>query len=1058
MIGREVARRAAGSVLASALTGRGRLLLISGEAGIGKSTLARSIADDAAAAGAEVRWGACWEGGSLLPFTAWIDALRRPGGDACAEVAARLADGTDAAPDAGAGTAARARARRFVEVVDALAHGAAARPQVVVLEDLHWADAPSLELLRAVAPHLPSTAALVVATYRDDELDPAALAGLGGAAEWLTLHGLLEPEVADLLGEVLDRVPAPAEVAAVRERTGGNPLFVAQVGRLLATGSPGTAAANAVPAGVREVLARRLARLSAEGDRVLAVASVLGTTFDVRDLAAVAGRPEDEITAHLDEAARARLAQPTRSSADRWSFAHDLVRATRYEALGAGEQAELHRRAVDVLATRSSTPAGVLAHHAALARFDTGDVRPASLAVAAAQEALARMAWPEALALCERAVAAAPDSEDGDRWRIEALLAAGAAHLRRGDGDAAASFEAAAAVARAHGWWDDLARAALGFAADLAGFEVPLLEPHQIALLEEAAAVLHEGSPLRPLVLARLSIALALTGVEDRRLALADEAVQLARAGGDVATMAATIAARCDAIAGPDHVAERLGAATEVVALAQRTGDLGLELLGRRHRVVALLELRDRAGFEAEVAAFGRSAALLGDPLYSWYVPLWRAMQAHAEGRLDDAVALASEAGALGAAGGSTNAVMLEHVVRLMVEVDRGDVDAFVERWKAIADDQVWAMPSLLLDISRSWISAEAGDLDAAAAALARMRPEDLERVPRDQEWLPYLAQLVTGAAAVGDRPLLQAGHDLLLPYAGLGCFEGLAAADRGVVERQLVLAAGHLGDLEAVERHAPVALRDGAAAGALVAAATTADCARAYAAAGDPASAATLAADAIARYEGLGLARKAEALRALVGGAPSPSANAGTPSLVREGDAWAVTWGGTTVRVRHAKGIADLAVLLAHRSEPVHVRTLEGVDDLLTASDQPALDRTAVAAYRTRLRDLEDDLDEADRHADLERAARLGAERDALVAELTRGLGLGGRPRGAGSDPDERLRKAVSARVKATIDRLEALQPGLGRHLRGAVRTGYWCTYEPEQPVTWRVEGDRSG
>jgi hypothetical protein len=109
-------------------------------------------------------------------------------------------------------------------------------------------------------------------------------------------------------------------------------------------------------------------------------------------------------------------------------------------------------------------------------------------------------------------------------------------------------------------------------------------------------------------------------------------------------------------------------------------------------------------------------------------------------------------------------------------------------------------------------------------------------------------------------------------------------------------------------------------------------------------------------------------------------------------------------------------------------------------------------------VRDLEAELDDADRHADERRSARLAAERDALVEELTRGLGLGGRRRGAGSDPDERLRKAVSARIKASIDRVEEVHPALGRHLRHAVRTGYWCSYAPEQPVSWHVERHGAG
>jgi hypothetical protein len=1045
--GRDVARRVTDSALAGALAGRGRLVLVTGEAGIGKTTLARSVADLAEAGDAQVRWAACWDGGSLLPFGAWIDALRRPGGDRCGAIASRLADATEQAPDAAAAT--RARARLFADVLDALEEAASSRPQVVVLEDVHWADAPTLELVRAVAPHLPSMAALVVATYRDDELDAEAeLAGIGGAAEWLTLDGLSARDVATLLAEVLGREPSSDEVHSVHGQTGGNPLFVTQVARLLAAGAPA-----AVPAGVRDVLARRLARLSPAADRVLAVAAVLGTAFDVQDVVAISGASEDEVFATLDEAARARLAHAVDERPDRWSFVHDLVRATRYERLGPADRADLHRRALDALDARATTPAGVLAHHAGRARFEPGDVRPAALAVAAAHEALARLAWPEALALCERALDVAPDGADGDLWRIEAMLAAGDARLRTGDdGGAAHAFGQAAAAARRHERWDLLARAALGFAAGLASFEVPLMERRQIALLEEAVAILPGDSPLRPLVLARLSVALSLMGTDDRRLRLADEAVRLARTGDDVAALASAIAARCDAIAGPDHVTERLGAATEIVALAQRVDDVGLELLGRRHRIVALLELRDLLGFDAEVAAFASGAERLGDPLYSWCVPLWQAMRAEAAGRLDDAEDLAREARSIGTSGGSANAAMLERVVALCIASDRGDVAGL----DTAARDVLAAYPDLvtppLRHIVTGWVDAEAGRLDGVRRDLAELARTDLALLPRDQEWLASLAQLVMAAAAVGDRPVLEAAYEHLLPYAGLGCFEGVAAIDRGVVDRFLALAAGHLGDLAAVERHAPAALAGGEAAGALVAAHTAADCARAFAATGASARAAELAADAAGRYEALGLDHRAAPLRRLAALSP-PAPDAGVATLVREGEAWAFTFDGTTARVRHAKGIADLAVLLANGPREVHVRTLEGVDGAPATAAQPALDDTAVAAYRARVRDLEAELDDADRRADDERSSRLAAERDAIVEELTRGLGLGGRRRSAGSDPDERLRKAVSARVRASIDRLEALHPALGLHLRHAVRTGYWCSYAPERPVTWHVE-----
>jgi hypothetical protein len=189
---------------------------------------------------------------------------------------------------------------------------------------------------------------------------------------------------------------------------------------------------------------------------------------------------------------------------------------------------------------------------------------------------------------------------------------------------------------------------------------------------------------------------------------------------------------------------------------------------------------------------------------------------------------------------------------------------------------------------------------------------------------------------------------------------------------------------------------------------------------------------------------------------APPVATGPTTASLVRDGDVWAITWDATTVRVRHAKGVADLAAMLARPARELHVRDLEA-GSIAGASVEAMADADALGQYRARLREIEAQLDDADRDGDIGRSTVLTAERDALVAELARTTGLGGRARRAAADPDERLRKAVSARVKASIERIEQLHPALGRHLRASVRTGFWCSYAPERPVEWRVLVDRS-
>ncbi|MGQ0831337.1 MAG: ATP-binding protein [Microthrixaceae bacterium] len=1058
LVGRDLLLEAGDVAIHAALAGRGRLLLLSGEAGIGKTSLAVALADRAAGLGALVRTGACWESERLPPFTPWLDVLHRPGNDACASAATHL-EGSDGQDTRDASDALRARGRRFAGVVDALRTSGLDRPQVVVLEDLHWADSESLDLLVAVTAHLPTMPVLVIGTYRDDEVDPSSrLASVGGNADRLALTGLEADSVALVLAAVLGRTPTVGELDAVQRQTGGNPLFITQVARLLDAGS------SALPSGVRDVLLRRFARTSESCNRLLGAAAVLGAEFDGTVLSQIVGSPIDEA---LDEAVAARLVVPVDDVPGRWRFVHALVQATRYEALSSRERASLHRAAVDALRGRPGVSPATLAHHAARGDFDPEDLLPATILTAAGHEALDRLAWPDALAAFERVLAVAPLGPAGDEARAEAWLGIGATRLRRGDKDTRTAFDEAAAVARRTGRADLLARAALGFSVGLGAFEVRLLDHHQIELLEESVTRLADADPLLPLVLARLSVALAFVDSSGRRIELAERAVALGRATGESVALGYALAAWCDAVADPEHVEARLDAAAEVVVLAGRTGDLRLELLGRRLRVVALFERCDHSTVATEISGYERAAERLGDPLYSWYGDLWRATLAAADGRTVEAADCLHRAEELGALGGSTNSRLLGQVSAVMTAIDRRD-QAAVDRSLTRMIDEMPEIIDPYADVTTAFAAAALGDLERARRYLALVSPAGLAALPRDSEWVCAMAQAAYAVARTELRPLAAYLVAQLEPVADLGAVEGIGAYTHGSAHRFLAMLSSIEGDRAGTRAHVDAARAAAAGGGRAMEALTDLDGAWALSRSDDErdrAAAIELAARAEVAFREVGLLGPAAEAAALAAPAPDPAPLAqpagehrpNQVSLIREGDAWAWTWQGRTVRVRHAKGVADLALLLQRAGREVHVRELEGVPAvvLVPQSRQVALDATAVRQYRQRLVDLEEDLDEADRRGDAGRAAALAAERDALVDELTKAFGVGGRARRVGSDPDERLRKAVSARVRASIDRLEALDPALGRHLRAAVRTGFWCSYQPEHPVTWTVSLD---
>jgi hypothetical protein len=168
-----------------------------------------------------------------------------------------------------------------------------------------------------------------------------------------------------------------------------------------------------------------------------------------------------------------------------------------------------------------------------------------------------------------------------------------------------------------------------------------------------------------------------------------------------------------------------------------------------------------------------------------------------------------------------------------------------------------------------------------------------------------------------------------------------------------------------------------------------------------------------------------------------------------RDGALWHITYRGTTIRMPGSKGLRDIAVLLARPGEPVRATQLAGL--VAPAGADPVLDDRARAAYKARLTELDQDIDDATAGHDLERAARAAAERDALISELTHAAGLGGRSRRLGDD-SERARKAVTARIHHAIDRIQRYHPDLATHLRTAIRTGTACTYQPAQPADWTL------
>jgi len=1047
--GRTAVDHALAAALDDALDRRGRMLFVAGEAGMGKTTAAQSVARLARSGDADVAWAAC-RPDERLAYGPWRTVLASLDGGAEALTTLTSYDVTDSA------SAPRARAAAEERAIAVLSRAAQRRPLLVVVDDLHWADDGTVRLLAALRGLVPAAPMLVVGTYRDDEIEPASpLATLTPLVDRIVLTPLTTAEVAALVADVIGRDPGDAVVDDVVHRAGGNPFLVVQVARLLASGDSG-----GLPGAARDVLRRRLDALPADVRAVLDAGAVLGSPFTVNAAAAVANVDAD---AALDALARARAARVVEAeeAPGRWAFVHELFRVAVLDAIPVGIEAQLHRAAAGV-AIDAQSDAHVVAHH--LVRAATGpDADAARWSLRAADESLTAMDWEDAAVAAQRALTLLPVGADSDETRAEAWLALGRAKLLSADVDTAVSaFTTAAALARSVQSVELLARAALAFAADLAGFEVRVLDQRQIDLLEEAAAALAFGGDpaLRARVLARLSVALSFAASDERRLALAEQAVALARSVDDPRVLAGALAAHCDAIAGPADIDRRLAESSEIVELATATADGGLELLGRRLRFVALLEAGDLVGAKDEMAAFGRRAEELGNPLYRWYVPLWQGMWALAEGDIERALRLSDEAAAIGREAGSVNAQLLSVVARAERSVQVRDMDALTVLFDDLAEvmGELVDAPQALGNSARVYF--EIGRAAEARERFDRFHAAGVDTMPRDAEWLPGIATCIEAAVRMRHpvlAPLIEAAE----PFAGRFAVEGIGAAAHGPLSRFIALGKTALGEHDDAIRYARRAVDDSRAAGALVTAHAERVLADALLAkrADDPEGRA-LAASVDERFRSLGLEHFVRGDTSRTGGVPQESG--GDAALERDGDVWHVTFGGRHTIVKHSKGLQDLAVLLVRPGVEVHVTELEtlpaGVARATRATtNDVALDRRAIAAYRERLTELDDDIADAEAANDVARAERARIERDFLVDELSGAVGLGGRARGAGPDPVERLRKAVTARVRDAIRRIDSVHPSLGRHLGNSVRTGTYCSYQPEQAVVWRCE-PRSG
>ena len=799
-VGREAELASLAADLDAAAAGRGGVVLVGGEPGIGKTRLAEELDAQATACGVLVLWGRCWEGEGAPAFWPWVQVvraylqtadpvvLRREMGAGAADIAQVVPAVRECLPDLPTPPPVEPEAARF-RLFDSLAGflraAAARRPLLLVLDDLHWADAPSLALLRFVSRELEhATGPLVVGIYRHTEVDTGhpllgTLADLtrGQHHRRLLLGGLDQREVASFVGLVAGVEPSLKLAAAVHQQTDGNPFFVTEVVHLLASQGRlrhGEAdlpvQAAALPEGVRAVVAERLARLSDDCRQVLEVAAVLGRDFELRALQPASGLEGDRVLVLLEEAEAARVVVAVPGGLGRWRFAHALVREVLYEGQPAARRIRLHARVGGVLEALYVGDPGPhlaeLAHHFVAAAPGGEVARAVRVATAAGRRALELLAWEDAADLFEHALAALELTERPDQHqRCQLLLAVGEARMAASNVAAArAAYQQAGELAKRIGAAETLARAGLGLGLE---FTSGIIDPVEVGLLENALVTLgRTDSPLRARVLARLARALLFTPQADRRLTLSEQAIKLARHLDDPATLAAVLYDHHLVIWGSERAevaGERLAVATEVVKLAERIGDRAMALRGRGLRRIDLLELGDLAGFDADLQAAEQTAQELRQLHYSWQLPLARAARARLAGRFAEAEEQAAKGLAIGRRVGHKAVGIYYPGLVANLRFMQGRWGETVEVFEGLAA----RFPAMV--VYRTCLAsalAEAGRTEQAQAEVERLTAGGLAAVPRDLTWCFSAALLALACFHLGDTERAAKLHGHLEPYA----------------------------------------------------------------------------------------------------------------------------------------------------------------------------------------------------------------------------------------------------------------------------------------------------
>ncbi|HEU5033512.1 MAG TPA: AAA family ATPase [Mycobacteriales bacterium] len=833
LVGRVTEWEELGTAWKRAATGERAVVLLAGEPGVGKTRLAAELARSVAADGAHVLGGRCDEDLGV-PYQPFAEALRHyvrgldgapptlgQGSGDLVRLLPELATLVPTLPDPVRSESEVERYRLFDAVVSWLTALTAEAPVLLVLDDLHWAAKPTLLLLRHLVRADESDRLLVVGTYRDTDLSrthPLAETLADFRRETIVTRMAVRGLDAAGVGAYLEAVAghdlddrALALAQAIHAETEGNPFFVGEVLRHLAeTGaiyqqngrwtSDLTIDQAGIPEGVREVIGRRLSRLSQTANTVLSRAAVVGLSFDARLLPSVCEMSEDDIDLALDEAVSARLVTPAPGSATRFQFAHGLVRATLYDELPSLRRIRLHQRVGEGIERLAR---GRLDEHVSDLAFHFGESaaggdlhKAIDYTMRAGNRALAQHAEPDAVRLFGRALELLDEVDAPDpARRCDLLIGLGIAQRDTGDPSFRQTLLDAAAVADELGDADRLASAVL---ANTRGYwsNAGITDQDRLRFIDAAlAAVGTQDSPVRARLLALRAVELMWVADSRDRYATAETALEVARRVDDPVVTARVYGPYLAARFGAWSTEERRRLLPEIATVAAEVQDPGLAFEGAWYGVMSALESCDRQWLDACMAECRRISTELGQPRRRWETAVQEAAVALACEWPAAAEQHATAALELGTAAGQPDAFLWYAVQITIVRWQQGRDGELAP----LLAEQVANMPSVPAWETTLAVASLTVDPGRSREILDRYAATGF-RLPQDLTWSVGVVGLAMVCAWLRVRDYAQELYGLLAPYAGQMVTQGIVTS--GPMDFHLARLADVLDEGETADRH----------------------------------------------------------------------------------------------------------------------------------------------------------------------------------------------------------------------------------------------------------------